>query len=309
MSNIAAVITQEHAKISCNFDQVEQAIKETLSEFEGVVFTEESKTYAKKQVASLRAQKKEFQERLRDAKNQYMAPWNAVESRAKNLIALYDEPIKLINGQVQAFEEKRVREKKAGIEAAYNELVPEELQDYIPLECIYGTKWDNATTNMKTVRKEISEAVAKTQGDISVISSMISDKVQDALHLYMSDRNLAAAIKYINDYEARKKEILEQQEKREAERAEALRREEIEKIRREERVRIAEEERIREEARKETVEELKAVDEQAAAPLASNGSKKILYTVVATKEEIEEIEMVFTSLGIYFERKMFNDNL
>lgn len=40
MSNIAAVITQEHAKISCNFDQVEQAIKETLSEFEGVVFTE-----------------------------------------------------------------------------------------------------------------------------------------------------------------------------------------------------------------------------------------------------------------------------
>ena len=156
---------------------------------------------------------------------------------------------------------------------------------------------------MKTVRKEISEAVAKTQGDISVISSMISDKVQEALHLYMSNRNLAAAIKYINDYEARKKEILEQQEKREAERAEELRREEIEKIRREERARIAEEERIREEARKETVEELKAVDEQAAAPLASNGSKKILYTVVATKEEIEEIEMAFTSLGIYFERK------
>lgn len=145
MSNITAVITQESAKISCNFDQVEQAIRGTLAEFDGVIFAEESKTYAKKQVAALRAQKKEFQGNLRDAKNQYMAPWNEFEIQAKNLIALYDEPINAINGQVQAFEEKRVRERKAEIEAAYNELVPDDLQDYIPLECIYGAKWDNAT--------------------------------------------------------------------------------------------------------------------------------------------------------------------
>ena len=303
MSNVTAVITQESAKVSCNFDQVERAIRETLAEFEGIVFTEDSKAYAKKQVAGLRAQKKEFQGNLRDEKNRYMAPWNEFEAQAKKLIALYDEPINLINGQVQAFEEKRVREKKAEIEDAYNELVPEDLQDYIPLECIYGAKWDNATTNMKTVRKEISEAVAKTQSEISVISSMGSDKVQEALHLYMANRNLAAAIKYINNYEARKKEILEQQEKKEAEKAEKLRQEEIEKIRREERERIAEEERIRYEAKKEAAEAIKAVDEQAAAPLACKGSKKVVYIVVATEEEIGEIDMAITSLGIYFERK------
>lgn len=303
MNNAVAVITQESAKISCNFDQVEQAIKGTLAEFKGVVFTEDSKPYAKKQVASLRKQKKEFQENLRDAKNQYMAPWNEVEARAKNLIALYDEPINFISGQVQAFEEKRIREKKAEIETAYNELVPDDLQDYIPLECIYGAKWDNATTNMKTVRKEISEVVTKTQSEISVISSMGSDKVQEALNLYMANRNLAAAVKYISDYEARKKEILAQQEKREAEKAEALRREEIEKIRREERARIAEEERIRNEAKREAVEEIKTVDEAAAAPLAGKQSMKVIYTVVATAEELQEIEMAFNSLGIYFERK------
>ena len=303
MNNTVAVITQESAKISCNFDQVEQAIKGTLAEFKGVVFTEDSKTYAKKQVASLRKQKKEFQENLRDAKNQYMAPWNEVETRAKNLIALYDEPINFINGQVQAFEEKRIREKKEEIEAVYNELVPEDLQDYIPLECIYGAKWDNATTNMKTVRKEISEIVTKTQGEISVISSMGSDKVQAALALYMANRNLAAAVKYISDYEAKKKEILAQQERREAERAEALRREEIEKIRREERARIAEEERIRKDAKREIVEEIKTVDEAAAAPLSGKQSMKVIYTVVATAEEIQEIEMAFNSLGLYYERK------
>lgn len=74
-----------------------------------------------------------------------MAPWNEFETQAKNLIALYDKPINSINGQVQAFEEKRVREKKAEIEAAYNELVPDDLQDYIPLECIWRERFTMPT--------------------------------------------------------------------------------------------------------------------------------------------------------------------
>ena len=105
------------------------------------------------------------------------------------------------------------------------------------------------------------------------------------------------------DYKARKKEILAQQERREAERAEALRREEIEKIRREERARIAEEERIRKEAKREAVEEIKTVDEAAAAPLTEKQSMKVVYVVVGTMEELQEVEMAFNSWGLYYERK------
>lgn len=35
----------------------------------------------------------------------------------------------------------------------------------------------------------------------------------------------------------------------------------------------------------------------------SRGTTKVIYTVVATPDEIQEIEMAFNSLGIYFERK------
>ena len=112
MSEITAVITQETGKISCNFEQVEKAIKDTLTEYKGAVFTEDSRTYAKKHVASLRKQKKDFQDNLRSEKKRYMEPWEKFETQAKELISLYDEPINLINGQVQAFEEKRVAEKK-----------------------------------------------------------------------------------------------------------------------------------------------------------------------------------------------------
>ena len=41
---------------------------------------------------------------MRDAKTQYMKPWENFEAQANKLIGLYDEPIDLINGQIQAFE-------------------------------------------------------------------------------------------------------------------------------------------------------------------------------------------------------------
>ena len=54
MELMHAVVTQESAKISCNFEQIEAAIKEKLSQYEGIVFEEGSKTYAKKDVPKRR---------------------------------------------------------------------------------------------------------------------------------------------------------------------------------------------------------------------------------------------------------------
>ncbi len=54
MENIQAVITQQAGKIECNFEQVEKGIRERLAEYEGVVFTEDSKIYAKKEITGLR---------------------------------------------------------------------------------------------------------------------------------------------------------------------------------------------------------------------------------------------------------------
>ena len=55
MEEVTAVITQESAKISCNFEQVEKALHDRLSEYEGAVFTEDSKTIATKHVPRMGA--------------------------------------------------------------------------------------------------------------------------------------------------------------------------------------------------------------------------------------------------------------
>lgn len=303
MSNLKFDVVQTAGIINVDFESIESQLSEKMDEYNGLVFTEDKKKDAKADLAELRKYRKAVNDRKSEVKKAYMEPYNQFEAKVKKLIELIDEPINYIDGQVKEFEEKRIREKKTEIKKIYDEIVPEDLQDYIPLECIYGTKWDNASTTMKSIKQEISDAVSKAESDISVIKGMNSDKTEDALNLYMSTRNLAVAIKFINDYEAKKREILERQAKEKEKREAALKQEEIDRIRREERARIAAEERIRQDAKKEAVEELKTVDEQAARPLSSADSKKVIYTVVATDDELQEIEMALTSLGVYFERK------
>ena len=138
MNELTALITQESAKIFCNFEQVKKALQDRLSEYKGAVFTEDSKAMAKKHVASLRAQKKTFQDNLREEKRRYMEPWDRFESQAKALIAMYDEPIDFINGQVQEFEAKRIERKREQITGIYDELVPRSLREYIPLSGVYN---------------------------------------------------------------------------------------------------------------------------------------------------------------------------
>lgn len=303
MSNLKFDVVQTAGIINVDFGSIESQLSKKMDEYNGLVFTEDKKKDAKADLAELRKYKKAVNDRKSEVKKAYMEPYNQFEAKVKKLIELIDEPINYIDGQVKEFEEKRIREKRAEIKKIYEEIVPEDLQDYIPLECIYGTKWDNAGTTMKSIKQEIMDAVSKAESNISIIKGMNSDKVEDALNLYMSTRNLVTAVKFINDYEARKREILDRQAKVKEEREAALKQEEIDRIRKEERERIAKEDRIKQDAKKEAVEELKTVDEQAARPLSSADSKKVIYTVVATDDELQEIEMALTSLGVYFERK------
>ena len=183
MTEVRAVITQQEGTVSCNFEEVEAYIKDLLKEYDGAIFTEESKGYAKKELAKLRAEKKELNDNLRDAKKKYMAPWDTFEPNVKELINLFDEPITLIDGQVKAFEEDRIAQKKALIEAIYTELVGD-LADIIPLERIYNPKWENATTKEKAIREEVLAQATAARIALDTIRGMRSDAESKALDVY-----------------------------------------------------------------------------------------------------------------------------
>ena len=288
MENIQAVITQQAATIECNFQEVEQAINARLAEYEGAVFTEDSRVMAKKEVASLRAEKKNLMDNLREAKRTYMAPWDAFEPRAKALISLYDKPIELIDGQVKAFEEKRIAGKRELIRQVYEELAGD-VADIIPLKKIYSSKWENAGTREKAIREEIGNAAVNARQALETIHGMHSEAEEEALRIYRDTLNLSDAVAHINSYERQKQEIL-------AREAERRHQEELERIRREERERVEAERRAKEEreaalrrAEEEKAAALRKAEEEKAAALRQAEMEKAAAVEQAREEAAQEV--------------------
>lgn len=305
MEEVRAVITQQEGTVSCNFEEVEAYIKDRLKEYDGAIFTEESKGYAKKELAKLRAEKKELNDNLRDAKKKYMAPWDTFEPKVKELINLFDEPITLIDGQVKAFEEDRIVQKKALIEAIYTELVGD-LADIIPLERIYNPKWENATTKEKAIREEVLAQATAARIALDTIRGMRSDAESKALDVYKQTLSLPEAISCINAYEAQKAEILRKEQERQRE-------EELERIRREEREaqRRAAEEALEAQRRQLEAEKQAAVEQaretgaqeviESLTPDAENDTRLYEYRVALSEKGKESFEMYLDSVGIDWE--------
>lgn len=318
MTEVRAVITQQEGAVSCNFEEVEAYIKDLLKEYDGAIFTEESKGYAKKELAKLRAEKKELNDNLRDAKKKYLAPWDAFEPKVKELINLFDEPITLIDGQVKAFEEDRIAQKKALIEAIYTELVGD-LADIIPLERIYNPKWENATMKEKAIREEVVAQATAARIALDTIHGMRSDAETKALDVFKQTLSLPEAISCINAYEAQKAEILRKEQERQRE-------EELERIRREEREKLEAERKALEEreaqrrAAEEAIEEqrrqLEAEKQAAVEQARETGAQEVIesltpdaeadtqlyeYRVALSKKGKEAFEMYLDSVGIDWE--------
>ena len=318
MEEVRAVIVQQEGTVSCNFEEVEGYIKERLKEYDGAIFTEESKGYAKKELAKLRAEKKELNDNLRDAKKKYMASWDAFEPKAKELINLFDEPITLIDGQVKAFEEDRIAQKKALIEAIYTELVGD-LADIIPLERIYNPKWENATMKEKAIREEVLAQATAARIALDTIHGMHSDAETKALDVFKQTLSLPEAISCINAYEAQKAEILRKEQERKRE-------EELERIRREEREKLEAERKVLEEreAQRRAAEEaleaqrrqLEAEKQAAVEQARETGAQEVIesltpdteedtqlyeYRVALSKKGKEAFEMYLDSVGIDWE--------
>lgn len=314
MNEIMIRVEPISGEIRTNFDEIEKRLAEEMRQYEGIVFTEDTKTAAKKTVAELRKLKKSIDDSRKEVKAKWMEPYNQFESRVKQMIAVVERPIQSISSQIEAFEAKRIEERTAVIQQIYGEEIGD-LAGFLPLYRIQSEKWLNSGSSVKTVRKEMADAIASARAGKTAIEAMQSDAVPAALRKFQATLNLADAIAYINQCEAQKAEILRQEEERRRMEEERRHLAEIERIRTEERQRVAdeerirreaakvEEERIRREARESMKEEIKFVDEASAAPLTAPDSHTAVYTVVGTEEELQELEMAMISLGLYYERK------
>ena len=306
-------INQAEGKIEIeNYGEIKAALADMMQVYKDMVYTEDKATVAKKDVSILRKIITAIESKRKEVKKACLKPYEAFEEQVRELVALINEPITLINTQLGAYEEIRLKEKRKLIQKIYDENIGEAAK-YITLEKMYNPKWENVTYKEKQIVTDISELSANILMAVDTIKGMNSDAVEKALEQYKEDLSLSNAIAYINKYEAEKAEIIKkEQERREAEERARIEREKAERERQERelaRKRIEEEERVK-------AEEQKKIDEAFAN--AGNDEepegkpfdteirevKKVVnrewhnITIKATKVEYEQIIAYIRNMGI-----------
>lgn len=214
MQEINLVVEQQQGVINTNFDEIRARLSEGLEEYKNMVFTEDTKKEAKETVASLRKLKTAVDGERKRIKKDYMAPYDTFDAQVKDLTKLIDEPINLIDGQIKAFEQKRLEEKRELIQGIYEGVVDchKEASEFVPLDRIYDTKWENATTTKKAITEAIIERVQAVEKDLATIRGMESEFEDKGIAIYKVSLDLSDAIATMNRYQKQKEEILRRQE-------------------------------------------------------------------------------------------------
>lgn len=290
MEEIRVNVEQKNGVIGFNFEEIKEKLNSELEIYKNMIFTEDSKTEAKKTIASLRKLKKSVNDKKLEVKKSFMIPYTNFEAQVKELDNLIDEPINFINNQVEEFERRRVEEKKSLISEIYTEIMAEhvEASGYLPLQRIYDSKWENATTTKKAITEAIAERVDHVEKDLGIIRSMGSEFEDKGIEKYKATLELSDAIEVMNQYQKQKEEILRRQEEEAKRKAE-------------------------EEARKEsdtnsepdiTVNETPITDnvpeEKFVEPKPANNV--VTYEVVADPFQIVQLEAQMRSLDIKYRR-------
>lgn len=297
MQEINLLVEQKDGSIETNFEEIKVALAAGLEEYKGMVFTAESQPEAKRTVASLRKLKKAMNDRRIEIKKTFMAPYTNFEAQVKELDKLIDEPIDFISGQIEEFERRRVEAKKAMICEIYTGIMAEHgtVMEYLPLDRIYDSRWENSTTTQKAITEAITAHVEHVEKDLDTIRAMESEFADKGLAKYKATLELSDAITAMNQYQKQKEEILRRQAEEEQRKAE------------EEARRAAEEEQRKatlvheEPAAPEVVPDV-ALEEEKAVRSATAPEGTVRYEVVADPFQIAQLEAAMREYGIKFRR-------
>lgn len=297
MQEINLLVEQKNGSIETNFEEIKVALAAGLEEYKGMVFTAESQPEAKRTVASLRKLKKAMNDRRIEIKKTFMAPYTNFEAQVKELDKLIDEPIDFISGQIEEFERRRVGAKKAMICEIYTGIMAEHgtVMEYLPLDRIYDSRWENSTTAQKAITEAITAHVEHVEKDLDTIRAMESEFEDKGLAKYKATLELSDAITAMNQYQKQKEEILRRQAEEEQRKAE------------EEARRAAEEEQRKatlvheEPAAPEVVPDV-ALEEEKEVRSATAPKGTVRYEVVADPFQIAQLEAAMREYGIKFRR-------
>lgn len=230
--------------IKWNKEELEAAVRHKIAAYQNVVYTEDNMKQAKADRAELNKLTKAIEERRKMVKKIINEPYDVFESELKEILALIQEPVGIIDRQVKAFEDQQKEEKKKSIQKSYDEVIGD-LAEILPFERVFDIRYLNQTYKLAIAQDEVKAKVEKVRTDLETIDSLESKYKLNAKDVYIKTLDLSKAL-------AENKRLSDLEEKLEAEKRRKAEEE-------------AERKRLAEERRKAAEEKAKAEEEQRKA--------------------------------------------
>lgn len=180
-------------EIQWNNEELKAEIAEKMQEYTSLVFTEETIKEAKADRAKLNKLRAAFEDERKRIKKLCMAPYDAFEKQVKELIALIDEPIRLIDGQIKEVEERRKVEKKGEILEFYESVIGS-LKGILPFDRVFRQEYFNVSRSMKSIKEEIQALIDRVNADLDTIEGFGSKYELQIKDVYLKTLDLSVAM-------------------------------------------------------------------------------------------------------------------
>ena len=205
-------------EIRWNNEELKAEIAEKMQEYKSLAFTEETIKEAKADRAKLNKLRTAFEDERKRIKKLCMAPYDEFEKQVKELIALIDEPIRLIDGQIKEVEEQRKIEKKGKVLEFYEGVIGP-LKGVLPFEKVFRPEYLNATKSMKSITEEIQSLINRVNSDLDTIEGFGSKYELQIKDAYLKTLDLSTAMQEKSRLEEVERRLAErkQEEQRRAE--------------------------------------------------------------------------------------------
>lgn len=167
-------------KIDWNKEQFKEKVAAKTEEYRGLVYTEETMKTAKEDRAELNKMKNDISDIRKEVKKAIMEPYTQFENEVKEVTALIDEPIAMIDAQIKEYEERVKNEKKQQLETHFNEVVAE-LNGILTFDKIFDSKWLNVSTSLKKAKEEIDNQIEVVRMGLRSIDNLCEEKYHTVL--------------------------------------------------------------------------------------------------------------------------------
>ena len=156
-----------------NYEELKAGLTTALADYKDRVYDETMIAEAKSDTAKLNKLKKALSDERVSRKKDFMKPFETFEEQVKELCGMIDEATSGIKAQLDAYEQKRIEEKRTAIREMFSEIASEyDSLDFIVLDKIYNDKWLNKTATDKAIATEITEVFEKAVKDLEIINKM-----------------------------------------------------------------------------------------------------------------------------------------